>query len=119
MATTVPHGVVAPQQTCDEPGQYGIMGAANVSLRHLPWSPRRSEIRLASRRTTGSTVEPYNYAHFPQDLEAETFRAFRDAIRVGTPAPDGNLTELSTGATVALSSYWDRGPLVIEFGSFS
>lgn len=64
------------------------------------------------------TVE-YNYAHFPQDLDGPLFAAFPNVLRVGQPAPDGELTLLDTGERVRLSAYWQRGPLVIEFGSIT
>lgn len=64
-------------------------------------------------------MEPYNYRQFPQDLEVATFQAFRDAVGVGKPAPDGSLYDLASGESVTLSDLWRSGPLVIEFGSFS
>ncbi|MBX2801558.1 MAG: hypothetical protein KTR31_28030 [Myxococcales bacterium] len=64
-------------------------------------------------------MSDYNYRHFPQDLERDTFAAFRDVVKAGGRAPDGSLTELATTERVQLSDLWKQGPLVVEFGSFS
>jgi hypothetical protein len=61
--------------------------------------------------------EPYNYEHFPQDLDGALFAAFRSGLRVGEPAPDGEATRLGDGARVRLSDYWRACPAIIEFGS--
>ena len=64
-------------------------------------------------------TEAYNYEHFPQDLDGALFTAFQNRLRVGTPAPDGEVTRLEDGARVFLSEYWRASPLVIEFGSIT
>ncbi|HVI85497.1 MAG TPA: hypothetical protein VNA86_09280 [bacterium] len=64
-------------------------------------------------------TEAYNYEHFPQDLDAPLFAAFQNGLRVGTPAPDGEVTRLEDGARVFLSEYWRASPVVIEFGSIT
>lgn len=62
--------------------------------------------------------EIYNYAHFPQDhIDGPLFADFRDGLRVGAEAPDGELIRLQDGAMVQLSEYWNARPAVIEFGS--
>jgi len=58
--------------------------------------------------------EAYNYEHFPQDLDAASFAAFRKGLRVGEPAPDGEATRLEDGARVRLSEYWCACPVIIE-----
>ena len=63
-------------------------------------------------------TDVYNYAHFPQDhIDGPLFAAFRDHLRVGAAAPDGELVRLQDGAMVRLSEYWNARPVVIEFGS--
>jgi len=61
--------------------------------------------------------EAYNYEHFPRDLDGASFAAFRNGLRVGEPAPDGEATRLEAGARVRLSEYWCACPVIIEFGS--
>lgn len=62
--------------------------------------------------------EDYNYLHFPQDhIDGRLFAEFRDGLRVGAVAPDGELVRLAGGAVVRLSEYWSAKPAVIEFGS--
>ena len=59
----------------------------------------------------------YNYEHFPQDLDGASFSAFRNGLRVGEPAPDGEATRLEDETHVRLSEYWRGCPMIIEFGS--
>lgn len=61
----------------------------------------------------------YNYASFPADMDMATFNGFRDHIRPGMKAPDGELTDAATGERVRLSDFWKGGPLIVEFGSAS
>lgn len=62
--------------------------------------------------------ELYNYPHFPRDhIDGPLFGAFRDHLRVGAEAPDGELIRLADGGTVRLSEYWNARPVIIEFGS--
>lgn len=61
----------------------------------------------------------YNYANFPIDMDMVDFEAFPDALRAGERAPAGELVDAATGKTVALSSLWRSGPLVMEFGSIT
>lgn len=64
--------------------------------------------------------ETYNYPHFPQDhIDGPLFAAFRDHLRAGAEAPNGELIRLDDGATVRLSEYWNARPAVIEFGSIT
>ena len=61
----------------------------------------------------------YNYRSFPLDMEADVFRSFWEvAPQVGDRAPMGSLFTLD-GRPVALKSVFKRGPVVMEFGSFS
>ncbi len=64
-------------------------------------------------------MNPYNYESFPIDMDAEVFAGFRDHIRPGMKAPDGELTDAATGNEVRLSDFWRGGPLIVEFGSAS
>lgn len=61
--------------------------------------------------------EAYNYAHFPRNLDGALFAAFRSGLRVGEPAPDGQVIRLQDGAHVRLSEYWRACAVIIEFGS--
>lgn len=61
----------------------------------------------------------YNYPVFPEDMDAEAFQGFPNLLKVGQPAPDGELTRLSDRARARLSDYWSGRYLVIEFGSFT
>ena len=61
----------------------------------------------------------YNKPEFAKDLEADTFRGFREALHVGDRAPKGTLFDASDGAEVDLKTLWRSGPLFMEFGSFS
>lgn len=62
--------------------------------------------------------EVYNYAHFPPDhIDGPMFAAFRDHLRIGAEAPDGELIRFGDGAMVRLSESWNARPVVIEFGS--
>jgi hypothetical protein len=61
----------------------------------------------------------YNYQNFPLDMCHEDFARFAQVLKAGDRAPDGELTDLATGRRARLSNYWERGPLVIEFGSLT
>lgn len=61
----------------------------------------------------------YNYRTFPVDMEQDVFRAFPHALKVGEPAPDGEVTRLADGARLRLSELWRQGMLVLEFGSIT
>lgn len=62
-------------------------------------------------------MDEYNYSSFP--LSEDVFERFPAIRKVGTPAPDGELTDANTGRRVRLSDYWRSGPVVIEFGSIT
>ena len=62
---------------------------------------------------------PYNYPSFPEDLQASEFGAFRDGVKAGDRAPKGTLRDLATWEPVKLHHQWRKGPLVLEFGSFT
>ncbi len=73
-----------------------------------------------TRGQEGSVVSGrYNYEHFPQDLDGSLFAAFKQVLRVGDAASDGELTRLDNGVRVRLSEYWRASPVVIEFGSIT
>lgn len=61
----------------------------------------------------------YNYEIFPQNLDAELFAGFRDALLLGAKAPGGTLIDASTGRETTLKALRGKRPLVLEFGSFS
>lgn len=61
----------------------------------------------------------YNYAHFPTDMDQAAFDAFPNWLHAGDLAPDGTVTDARTGVESRLSDRWKRGPVVIEFGSFT
>lgn len=62
----------------------------------------------------------YNYANFTAaEVEDEAFSAFKTALDVGGPAPDGDLVDAHSGETVRLSDLWKRDNVVIEFGSIT
>ena len=52
-------------------------------------------------------------------MDAAVFAAFRDGLRPGMRAPDGDLIDARTSELVRLSDYWRGGPLIVEFGSAS
>ena len=58
----------------------------------------------------------YNYETFEG---TDDFLAFRTALPVGSPAPDGAVTDAGSGETFRLSDFWRRQDLVIEFGSLT
>lgn len=60
----------------------------------------------------------YNYATF-EASEEDVFPGFRNALPVGSAAPDAIVTVASTGQTARLSDYWRGHDLVIEFGSLT
>jgi hypothetical protein len=59
---------------------------------------------------------PYNYERFLGD---DDFLAFRRALPIGSRAPDGRVIEVATGQERALSEFWHRSDVVIEFGSLT
>ena len=67
-------------------------------------------------------TEPYNYERFDTYVETgvdeREFGAFPNMLHAGEKAPDGELTALD-GERVRLSELWGRGPVVLEFGSFT
>jgi hypothetical protein len=58
----------------------------------------------------------YNYAVF---TGAEDFAGFMGQPHVGERAPDITLTDLESGALVALAELWRERHLVLEFGSYT
>ena len=61
----------------------------------------------------------YNYPDFNIEREMPPFDDFRKQLHVGEKAPDYPLEDLETGATVKMSSLWEKCPAIIEFGSFT
>ena len=64
-------------------------------------------------------MSDYNYPSFPLEMDGDDFANFPSVLKVGGPAPDGELTNAGDGSHVRLSDYWRNGPLVIEFGSIT
>lgn len=64
-------------------------------------------------------MRDYNYPNFPLDMDGDVFAAFANRLHAGERAPDGEVTDAATGERAPLSSYWAKGPLVIEFGSIT
>lgn len=60
----------------------------------------------------------YNYADFTGEDSQGDFVAFMGSPHVGDKMPDGMLTRLDDGESVALSSLWQTSHLVVEFGSY-
>ena len=58
----------------------------------------------------------YNYAIFTGE---EDFDSFRGQPHVGERAPDLTLTDLASGAPVALADLWRESHLMLEFGSYT
>jgi len=61
----------------------------------------------------------YNYPDFEMAREMPPFDAFREKLFAGEKAPDFPLEDLDTGDTVSMKSLWQKGPAIIEFGSFT
>lgn len=64
-------------------------------------------------------MSAYNHPTFPLDLEEPLFEAFPGVLPPGERAPDGELVDLASGEKVRLRQIWKRGPVMVEFGSFS
>lgn len=60
-------------------------------------------------------IERYNYTEFV----GSDFLSFRTHLPVGSPAPDFQAILLETGQPVRLSEFWQKGDLLIEFGSLT
>ena len=65
-----------------------------------------------------TAIRAYNYDVFPPKDGPEFSARFPELLKVGQPAPDFTATLLD-GSTVRLSKYWQRGPVLIEFGSLT
>lgn len=82
---------------------------------------------MSQQTTTTPTSTPareadYNYADFAEFIAAGGMRGFGEfpnRLHAGTKAPSYPLTRLDDGATVELGELWRRGPVVLEFGSFT
>jgi hypothetical protein len=60
-------------------------------------------------------IERYNYSEFV----GSDFLPFRTHLPVGFLAPEFQAILLETGQSVRLSDYWEKGDLVVEFGSLT
>ncbi len=63
--------------------------------------------------------ETYNAPDFPVDSDVEDFQRFPDIVKVGTTAPDTELTDLDSGAPVSLRDVTRNGITILEFGSLT
>jgi hypothetical protein len=63
-------------------------------------------------------IEAYNYATFEASEEA-VFPGFRNALPVGSAAPDVSVTVADSSQSAHLSDFWRGRDLVIEFGSLT
>lgn len=63
--------------------------------------------------------EPYNAITFPVDSDVEDFQRFPDIVKVGTTAPETELTDLSSGQPVRLRDVTRQGITILEFGSLT
>jgi hypothetical protein len=61
----------------------------------------------------------YNYQKFVMADEMSPFDSFRDHLHVGEKALDFPLEDLDSGETVQMKELWQKGPAIIEFGSFT
>lgn len=61
----------------------------------------------------------YNYSTFDIKTEMDPFGNFQNMLHVGGRAPDFPLEDLASGETVQMKDLWAKGPVVIEFGSFT
>lgn len=75
--------------------------------------------RRSERNTDPGSDEPYNYPSFPPESDVEHFQRFPEIVKVGTRAPDPDLTDLDTGEPVQLSEMTKQGITVLEFGSLT
>ena len=63
-------------------------------------------------------IAAYNYATF-EASEEDVFPGFRNALPVGSAAPDAVVTVAGTRQQANLSEFWRGRDLVIEFGSLT
>ena len=61
----------------------------------------------------------YNYQVFDMDTEMKPFDVFSNNLHVGEKAPSFPLEDLATGDTIEMKELWKKGPVIIEFGSFT
>lgn len=64
-------------------------------------------------------MDDYNYRDFIMSREDPYFEDFQNGLHVGHVAPDFELTDLHDGQAKNLESYWEAGPCIVEFGSFT
>ena len=65
---------------------------------------------------TDDLIAAYNYAIFRGE---EDFDAFAGRPHAGERATDITLTDLASGAPVALADLWRESHLMLEFGSYT
>jgi hypothetical protein len=66
--------------------------------------------------TDQRVIDQYNYPTFEG---TDDFLAFRAALQVGSPAPDGPVFSLDDDEKVTLSKFWQGRDLLVEFGSLT
>lgn len=66
-----------------------------------------------------STEDSYNSSDFPVESDVEDFERFPDIVKVGTTAPDTELTDLDSGNPVSLRDMTREGVTILEFGSLT
>jgi len=63
---------------------------------------------------------PYNYENYlPYEGEEGDFAKFQQTLKVGTEAPDFEVTRLEDGKKVNLSDLTAQSDVVLEFGSLT
>ncbi|GEM_PF-6013382 len=63
-------------------------------------------------------TEPYNYPHFPLDLDGAAFAAFPDFLRVGAPAPGFRLRAVDDRTVSLYDPPGDRNALIVFLRHF-
>lgn len=66
-----------------------------------------------------STKDSYNSSEFPVESDVEDFARFPDIVKVGSTAPDTELTDLDSGKLVSLRDVTREGITILEFGSLT
>ncbi len=61
----------------------------------------------------------YNYQVFDLTTELKPFEVFSKDLHVGEKALSFPLEDLSTGNRIDMKELWKKGPVIIEFGSFT
>jgi len=64
-------------------------------------------------------AQGYNYPIFPPDDAVDAFAAWPEFLKAGHRAPDPQLIDLNSGATVRLTEVTRVGLTVVELGSLT